>query len=139
MMKKTSLLTSLFALVAYPALAEQPAAVDTGNTAWLLLSAALVMLMTPGLAFFYAGDVVADEPIAAREGLRHLGALPLAGRLHHRHRRGRRALPRHAAAAAARAASASCCRLTLEFTRLRKRAKPARSGEEAATRAAPVA
>lgn len=28
---------------------------DTGNTAWLLMSAALVMLMTPGLAFFYGG------------------------------------------------------------------------------------
>jgi len=29
--------------------------VDTGNTAWLLMSAALVMLMTPGLGFFHAG------------------------------------------------------------------------------------
>ncbi|GHC93638.1 ammonium transporter [Nocardiopsis terrae] len=29
--------------------------IDTGNTAWLLMSAALVMLMTPGLAFFYGG------------------------------------------------------------------------------------
>ncbi|MFJ9556953.1 ammonium transporter [Nocardiopsis sp. NPDC101807] len=29
--------------------------IDTGNTAWLLISAALVMLMTPGLAFFYGG------------------------------------------------------------------------------------
>ncbi|MDA2807740.1 ammonium transporter [Nocardiopsis suaedae] len=28
---------------------------DTGTTAWLLVSAALVMLMTPGLAFFYGG------------------------------------------------------------------------------------
>jgi Amt family ammonium transporter len=30
---------------------------DTGNTAWLLTSAALVLLMTPGLAFFYGGMV----------------------------------------------------------------------------------
>ncbi|MEU8132352.1 ammonium transporter [Streptodolium elevatio] len=30
---------------------------DTGNTAFVLLSAALVMLMTPGLAFFYGGMV----------------------------------------------------------------------------------
>ena len=30
---------------------------DSGNTAWLLTSAALVMFMTPGLAFFYAGMV----------------------------------------------------------------------------------
>jgi len=34
-----------------------PAAVDTGNTAWMLASAALVLLMTPGLAFFYGGMV----------------------------------------------------------------------------------
>jgi len=31
--------------------------VDTGDTAWVLISAALVMLMTPGLAFFYGGLV----------------------------------------------------------------------------------
>lgn len=31
--------------------------VNTGNTAWLLLSAALVMLMTPGVALFYGGMV----------------------------------------------------------------------------------
>ena len=30
---------------------------DTGNTAWLLTSAALVLFMTPGLAFFYGGMV----------------------------------------------------------------------------------
>jgi len=31
--------------------------VDTGDTAWVLISSALVMLMTPGLAFFYGGLV----------------------------------------------------------------------------------
>lgn len=30
---------------------------DAGNTAWLMTSAALVLLMTPGLAFFYGGMV----------------------------------------------------------------------------------
>ena len=30
---------------------------DTGNTAWVLMSAALVLFMTPGLAFFYGGMV----------------------------------------------------------------------------------
>jgi len=30
---------------------------DTGDTAWLLTASALVLLMTPGLAFFYAGLV----------------------------------------------------------------------------------
>jgi ammonium transporter, Amt family len=29
--------------------------IDTGNTAWLLASSALVLLMTPGLALFYGG------------------------------------------------------------------------------------
>ena len=28
---------------------------DTGNTAWMLMSSAMVMLMTPGLGFFHAG------------------------------------------------------------------------------------
>ena len=31
------------------------ATIDTGNTAWLLVSTALVLLMTPGLALFYGG------------------------------------------------------------------------------------
>jgi Amt family ammonium transporter len=31
--------------------------IDTGDTAWLLVSTALVLLMTPGLAFFYGGLV----------------------------------------------------------------------------------
>src|SRR5438445_12765532 len=30
---------------------------DSGNTAWVLASAALVLFMTPGLAFFYGGMV----------------------------------------------------------------------------------
>ncbi len=30
---------------------------NPGDTAWVLASAALVMLMTPGLAFFYGGMV----------------------------------------------------------------------------------
>jgi Amt family ammonium transporter len=37
--------------------ATVPSKVDTGDTAWVLISAALVMLMTPGLAFFYGGLV----------------------------------------------------------------------------------
>ncbi|HKD97308.1 MAG TPA: ammonium transporter [Micromonosporaceae bacterium] len=36
------------------ALADPPA-LDTGNTTWLLVSSALVLLMTPGLALFYGG------------------------------------------------------------------------------------
>ena len=30
---------------------------NTGDTAWILVAAALVLLMTPGLAFFYGGMV----------------------------------------------------------------------------------
>ncbi|KAG7390216.1 hypothetical protein PHYBOEH_007067 [Phytophthora boehmeriae] len=38
-------------------------AIDSGNTAWMLVSSALVMLMTPGVAFFYAG--LAGEDMAS--------------------------------------------------------------------------
>ena len=31
--------------------------IDSGHTAWILISMALVQLMLPGLAFFYAGLV----------------------------------------------------------------------------------
>jgi len=35
--------------------------VNAGDTAWVLGSAALVMFMTPGLAFFYGGMVRAKS------------------------------------------------------------------------------
>jgi Amt family ammonium transporter len=54
----------LFAQAQPPAVPEQPATggteaakIDTGDTAWLLTSSALVLLMTPGLALFYGGMV----------------------------------------------------------------------------------
>src|SRR5665648_1009895 len=34
-----------------------PFVLDSGNTAWMLTASALVLLMTPGLAFFYGGMV----------------------------------------------------------------------------------
>lgn len=37
--------------------APAPQKIDTGDTAWMLISTALVMLMTPGLALFYGGMV----------------------------------------------------------------------------------
>ncbi len=40
-----------------PPATEATAKVDTGDTAWVLMSTALVLLMTPGLAFFYGGMV----------------------------------------------------------------------------------
>lgn len=51
----------LFIVGVVPAMAQVDAAgtvaVDSGNTAWLLASSGLVLLMTPGLAFFYGGLV----------------------------------------------------------------------------------
>ncbi|HWQ62299.1 MAG TPA: ammonia channel protein, partial [Negativicutes bacterium] len=39
------------------AAAAEPPKIDTGDTAWVLASTALVMIMTPGLALFYGGMV----------------------------------------------------------------------------------
>ena len=44
------------ALTAVPLLQDSPA-IDTGTTAWMLTSTALVLLMIPGLAMFYGGLV----------------------------------------------------------------------------------
>ena len=44
------------------AAAEEPT-FDSGDTAWILASAALVLLMTPGLAFFYGGMVRAKSAL----------------------------------------------------------------------------
>jgi ammonium transporter, Amt family len=45
-------------LLATPAFAEDPPKVDSGDTAWMLASTALVLMMTiPGLALFYGGMV----------------------------------------------------------------------------------
>jgi len=53
-------IASTLALLAVPVLAfaEEAPKLDTGNTAWMLTSTALVLLMTiPGLALFYGGMV----------------------------------------------------------------------------------
>lgn len=54
--KNAILVFSIF-FSAGAALAADPAAVDTGTTAWMLISTALVLLMVPGLAMFYGGLV----------------------------------------------------------------------------------
>ncbi|MEA1888977.1 MAG: ammonium transporter [Pseudomonadota bacterium] len=59
LMKRLSIqLTSLLLVFfSFPALADE-AALDTGNSAWILASTALVLFMTlPGLAMFYGGLV----------------------------------------------------------------------------------
>jgi Amt family ammonium transporter len=50
---------------------------DQGNTAFLLLSAALVLLMTPGLAFFYGGLVRAKSVVSMM--MLSFGAMGLIG------------------------------------------------------------
>jgi Amt family ammonium transporter len=57
------LFTSLFTVgIAFAETsAPSPPKVDTGDTSWILISSALVMLMTPGLALFYGGMVRAKN------------------------------------------------------------------------------
>jgi len=52
-----ALIAAVFLILAMPALAEDAGAINTGDTAWVLVSAALVMLMTPALGLFYGGMV----------------------------------------------------------------------------------
>jgi len=49
--------------LALPAIAAAADKIDTGDTALVLVSAGLVMLMTPGLAFFYGGLVRAKNVV----------------------------------------------------------------------------
>ncbi|WP_077487668.1 ammonium transporter [Sinomonas mesophila] len=50
---------------------------DTGDTAWVLISAALVLLMTPGLAFFYGGMTRAKSVLNMM--MMSFGAIALVG------------------------------------------------------------
>lgn len=56
MMHRLTALLFLLFLIARPAFA-QGAAISSADTSWLLVSTALVLLMTPALAFFYGGLV----------------------------------------------------------------------------------
>ena len=40
-----------------------PAGIDTGDTAWMLIATALVLMMTPALGLFYAGLVRAKNTL----------------------------------------------------------------------------
>jgi Amt family ammonium transporter len=59
MKKVLFLLLFMSLLTVSAAFAETPSPpkVDSGDTSWILISSALVMLMTPGLALFYGGMV----------------------------------------------------------------------------------
>lgn len=50
-------LATLGLVASAPTAAAQEAAMDTGDTAWIMVATALVMLMIPGVAFFYGGMV----------------------------------------------------------------------------------
>ena len=83
-------------------------AVDTGDTAWMLIATALVLMMTPALGLFYAGLVRSKNTLNTfmmcdrrdRDRARHLGG----GRLLARLRRGQR---RSSAASATRSCTTS--------------------------------
>lgn len=47
----------LMAALCRTALAAEPGTIDSGDTAYVLICAAMVFVMTPGLAFFYGGMV----------------------------------------------------------------------------------
>ena len=68
MLKKTSIFSALL-LCLLPALAHAqetaPPAFNSGDTAWMLVSSLLVLMMTiPGLALFYGGLVKKDNVLA---------------------------------------------------------------------------
>jgi Amt family ammonium transporter len=58
-MKSKTILTLTLSLLLFPitVYAQEVTSIDSGDTAWLLISTALVMLMTPGVALFYGGMV----------------------------------------------------------------------------------
>src|SRR4030067_2663929 len=49
---------------AQPAFADAGGKIDSGDTAWVLASSAMVMFMTPGLGLFYAGMVRRKNALA---------------------------------------------------------------------------
>ena len=54
-----------FIALTTPAFAQDAPAFDSGDTAWMLISAVLVLMMTiPGLALFYGGLVKKDNILA---------------------------------------------------------------------------
>ncbi len=56
-LKLLTVLITVFAMAKTSLAAGGPGRIDSGDTAWMLISTALVMLMPPGLALFYGGMV----------------------------------------------------------------------------------
>ena len=66
-MLKAGLTLSLFFVLSLFTGADSAMAagtIDSGDTAWIIVASALVMLMTPGLAFFYSGMVGSTNAVA---------------------------------------------------------------------------
>ena len=61
---QTLLLSGLLSLWPQAVLGADTAVVDSGSTAWMLTSTALVLLMVPGLAMFYGGLVRTKNVLA---------------------------------------------------------------------------
>ena len=57
-------LPTLFVLLLLPSPLLAQDAIDSGDTAWMLVSSALVMLMIPGLALFYGGMVRSNNVLS---------------------------------------------------------------------------
>src|SRR5262245_16341025 len=56
---------------------EEPPKIDSGDTAWMLMSSALVMFMVPGLALFYGGMVRRKNVLATM--MQSMVALAIVG------------------------------------------------------------
>jgi len=57
LIKKIAASLPLFTLIPALSFAASGSTIDSGNTSWMLISTALVLLMMPGLAMFYGGLV----------------------------------------------------------------------------------
>ncbi len=62
MIKNVPFLIIILLFTAMPAMAAD--GIDSGDTAWMMISTAMVLFMVPGLAFFYAGMVRSKNTIA---------------------------------------------------------------------------
>lgn len=58
MTKKKICVLTVLGLLVPSVLAQEAEAISGADTSWLLVSTALVLLMTPALAFFYGGLAV---------------------------------------------------------------------------------
>src|SRR5436309_13902181 len=60
-----------------PALLAAVSGIDTGDTAWMLIATALVLMMTPALGLFYAGLVRSKNTL--NTFMMCVGAIAVAG------------------------------------------------------------